>query len=69
MAAASFNVHEPEPGAGSVAGVKVTETPPGTLAIEKLTGALKPPLTTTVRATLVLDPSVTDAELDAAVAR
>ena len=58
----------PDPGAGRVAGVKVAETPPGNPVAEKATAALKPPLTVTVRVTVLLDPGITETELDDGVA-
>ncbi len=45
-----------------MAGVKVSETPLGNPVIEKVTAALKPPLTVTFRVRLLFDPSVTESE-------
>jgi hypothetical protein len=49
----------PEPGADNVTGGKVAERPLGNPATEKATLALKPPLTVTIRATLLRFPETT----------
>jgi hypothetical protein len=58
----------PDPGAARLAWVKVAETALGNPVTEKATGALKPPLTVTVRVMLLFDPSLTVRELAEAAA-
>jgi len=60
--AVSLTTLLPDPGAGSLAGVKTAETPLGNPVIAKATAALKPPLTVTFSVTLLFDPSVTETE-------
>ena len=58
----------PEPGADSVAGLNAAVIPAGKPLTEKVTAALKPPLTVTFKVTLLFDPPVTErafAEADA----
>lgn len=62
LVAASLSTLLPDPGALSLAGVKVSETPPGNPVIEKVTAALKPPLTVTFKVRLLFDPPVTESE-------
>ena len=62
LAAVSFRTLLPDPGAGSVTGVKAAVTPAGNPVTEKATAALKPPLTVTFSVTLALDPAGTDTE-------
>ena len=62
-AAVSLRVLLPDPGTDRVVGVKVLETPVGRPVTEKTTGALKPPLTETVRVMLLLDPGFIETEL------
>jgi hypothetical protein len=68
VAALILRVLDPDPGADNVAGVKAAETPVGNPVTEKATAALKPPLTVTVRVTLLFDPSLTVRELAEAAA-
>jgi hypothetical protein len=62
LVAASLSTLLPDPGADSLAGAKVPETPLGNPVIAKATAALKPPLTVTFRVTLLFDPSMTETE-------
>ena len=66
--AVSLRTLWPDPGATRVVGVKVAVIPLGNPVTEKATAALKPPLTVTVRVTLLFDPAVTETEFEEATA-
>jgi hypothetical protein len=68
MLAVILSTLAPDPGADSVAGVKVAETPLGNPVTENETAALNPPLTATFSVTLLFDPAVTETELAEIVA-
>jgi len=59
----------PDPGAARVLGSKVAVIPLGSPLTEKVTVELKPPLTATVRITLLVDPVVSETALEEAVTR
>src|SRR5580704_5062721 len=62
LLAASLRTLLPDPGAGSVTGVKLPDTPPGNPVTEKATAALKPPLIVTFSVTLWFAPGKTGRE-------
>ena len=68
LVALSLRTLKPDPGAAKVACVNVAEIPLGNPVTEKETGALKPPLTVTVRVRLLFDPAVTAREFEEATA-
>jgi hypothetical protein len=52
----------PDPGAEIVAGVNTAEAPVGRPVAERTTAALKPPLTATLKLTLLFAPALTERE-------
>ena len=68
LAAVILSTLEPEPGAGRVAGVNLAETPMGNPVTENATAALKPPVTVTFSAALLLEPAGTAREPEEAAA-
>jgi hypothetical protein len=63
LAAEIFKTPLPEPRAEKVAGVNAAEMPVGNPVTEKTTAALKPPLTVTLKLTLLFAPALTEREL------
>ncbi len=59
LAAVSLRILVPDPGAARLACVNDAEIPLGNPLIEKATGALKPPLTVTIRVVLLFEPAMT----------
>lgn len=52
----------PDPGAEKADGVNTVDTPVGNPDTEKATAALKPPLTVTLKLTLLFPPATTERE-------
>jgi hypothetical protein len=67
--ALSRNKLVPDPGAARVLGSKVAVIPLGNPLTEKVTAELNPPLTATVKITLLVDPVVSETALEEAVTR
>jgi hypothetical protein len=63
LVAVSLRMLLPDPGADNVAGVNAAVTPDGNPVADKLTGALKPPVTATVTVTLLFEPAMTETEV------
>ncbi len=59
LAAVSLRILVPDPGAARAACVNEPEIALGNPVMEKATGALKPPLTVTVKVVLLFEPAVT----------
>lgn len=68
LAAVSLRILVPDPGAARAACVNEPEIALGNPVMEKATGALKPPLTVTVRVVLLFEPGVSVRALGNAVA-
>jgi hypothetical protein len=62
LTAVSLSIFVPDPGAARIGCVNDAEIVLGNPLMEKATGALKPPLTVTVRVVLSFEPAVTERE-------